>query len=178
MLVFYLSVLDTPEERSKFEELYIKYGKLMKYVAYNILCDDALAEDAVHNAFLKLMKYLNKIDEVNCHKTKSFIVIVTESVSKDMYMKRKREATVNIDDNEQEIYVDSPDLDSNRYTYYCAGNRETSRYLQRCTYFKVCTPIQGCRDRRSSWYKCRYCKKKITEGKGEIDVNTWGRRRF
>lgn len=112
MLVFYLSVLDTTEERSKFEELYIKYGKLMKYVAYNILCDDALAEDAVHNAFLKLMKYLNKIDEVNCHKTKSFIVIVTESVSKDMYMKRKREATVNIDDNEQEIYVDSPDLDS------------------------------------------------------------------
>lgn len=109
MLVFYLSVLDTTEERSKFEELYIKYGKLMKYVAYNILCDDALAEDAVHNAFLKLMKYLNKIDEVNCHKTKSFIVIVTESVSKDMYMKRKREATVNIDDNEQEIYVDSPD---------------------------------------------------------------------
>lgn len=29
-----------------------------------------------------------------------------------MYMKRKREATVNIDDNEREIYVDSPDLDS------------------------------------------------------------------
>lgn len=58
MLFFYLSALDTQEERTKFEDIYKKYGKLMKYVAYNILRDDSLAEDAVHNAFLKLMKYL------------------------------------------------------------------------------------------------------------------------
>lgn len=112
MLLFYLSALDTQEERIKFEDIYKKYGKLMKYVAYNILRDDSLAEDAVHNAFLKLIKYLDRIDEVDCHKTKSFVVIVTESVSKDMYAKRKREATVSIDDNEQEIVVESPDYDS------------------------------------------------------------------
>lgn len=99
MLFFYLSALDTQEERTKFEEIYKKYGKLMKYVAYNILRDDSLAEDAVHNAFLKLIKYLDRIEDVDCHKTKSFVVIVTESVSKDMYAKRKREATVNIEDN-------------------------------------------------------------------------------
>lgn len=41
MLFFYLSALDTQEERTKFEEIYKKYGKLMKYVAYNILRDDS-----------------------------------------------------------------------------------------------------------------------------------------
>ncbi len=112
MLLFYLSALDTQEERKKFEEIYKKYGKLMKYVAYNILRDDSLAEDAVHNAFLKLIKYIDRIDEVNCHKTKSFVVIITESVSKDMYVKRKREATLSIDDNEQEMVVEPPDYDS------------------------------------------------------------------
>lgn len=112
MLFFYLSALDTQEERTKFEEIYKKYGKLMKYVAYNILRDDSLAEDAVHNAFLKLIKYIDRINDVDCHKTKSFVVIVTESVSKDMYAKRKREATVNIEDNEQEIVIDPPDFDS------------------------------------------------------------------
>lgn len=112
MLFFYLSALDTQEDRIKFEEIYKKYGKLMKYVAYNILRDDPLAEDAVHNAFLKLMKYLDRIDDVNCHKTKTFVVIVTESVSKDMYAKRKGEATVNIEDSEQDILIDPPDFES------------------------------------------------------------------
>ena len=63
----------------------------MKYIAFDILKDEQLAEDAVHNAFIKLIKYLDKIDENNCHKTKSFIVIVIRSVSIDMYRKRKRE---------------------------------------------------------------------------------------
>lgn len=112
MLFFYLSALDTQEERTKFEDIYKKYGRLMKYVAYNILRDDSLAEDAVHNAFLKLIKYLDRIDDIDCHKTKSFVVIVTESVSKDMYVKRKREATVNIEDNEEEIIIDPPDFES------------------------------------------------------------------
>lgn len=112
MLLFYLSALDTQEERSKFEEIYTKYGKLMKYAAYNILRDDSLAEDAVHNAFLKLIKYLDRIDDVDCHKTKSFIVIITESVSKDMYAKRKREVAVNIEDSEQEIFAEPIDFDS------------------------------------------------------------------
>lgn len=71
----------------------------MKYVAFDILKDEQLAEDAVHNAFIKLIKYLDKIDENNCHKTKAFIVIVIESVSKDMYRKRKRTLEISYSDN-------------------------------------------------------------------------------
>lgn len=98
MLLFYLSLIENEEERSKFEKLYYEYRRLMKYIAFDILKDNQLAEDAVHNAFIKLSNHLNKIDEISCHKTKSFIVIVIENTAKDMYRKRKREADVHLEE--------------------------------------------------------------------------------
>lgn len=89
MLAFYLSLLETEEEKSKFTQLYEKYGRLMKYIAHQKLGDDYLAEDAMHNAFLKLARYLKIIDEVDSHKTKRFVVLVTESVIIDMFRKNK-----------------------------------------------------------------------------------------
>lgn len=89
MLAFYLSLLDTEEEKSKFAQLYEKYGKLMKYVARCRLNDEYFAEDAMHNAFIKLTRYLNTIEEVDCHKTKRFVVLVIESVVTDMLRKDK-----------------------------------------------------------------------------------------
>lgn len=99
MLLFYLSLIDTEEEKSKFEKLYYDYRALMKYIAFDILKDEQLAEDAVHNAFIKLINYLDKIDENDCHKTKGFIVIVIKSVAKDMYRKRRRELEISINEN-------------------------------------------------------------------------------
>ncbi len=99
MLLFYLSLIDTEEEKSKFEKLYYDYKALMKYIAFDILKDEQLAEDAVHNAFIKLTNYLDKIDDTDCHKTKGFIVIVIRSVAKDMYRRRKRELEFSINED-------------------------------------------------------------------------------
>lgn len=100
MLFFYLSLLETQEEKTKFEQLYETYRKLMKYIAAGILHDEFLAEDAVHDAFLKLMRYLDDIDEIASPKTKSFVIIITESISKDLYAKRKHNQVVYLEDNE------------------------------------------------------------------------------
>ncbi len=59
-MLFYLSLLDTEEEKSKFEQLYYQYRKLMYLCAWEVLRDEQLAEDAVHEAFIKLTKYLKK----------------------------------------------------------------------------------------------------------------------
>lgn len=61
MLTFYLSLLDTEEEKSKMEALYITYKGLMLKIAYDISKDYDLANDALHNAFLKIVHHLNKI---------------------------------------------------------------------------------------------------------------------
>lgn len=55
MLTLYLSMLDT-EEKSKMEELYNTYKGLMLHIAFDILKDYDLANDALHDAFLKMIK--------------------------------------------------------------------------------------------------------------------------
>lgn len=89
-LNFYLLLLDTDEEKDQFVQIYNTYRNLMYYVARKILKDDYLAEDAVHNAFLKIIKHLEKLGDLHCHKTKNFLVIIVENTAKDIYNKQKR----------------------------------------------------------------------------------------
>lgn len=102
-MLIYLSLLDTQEDISKFELIYNTYKKQMYYTANNILKDNYLAEDAVHNAFLRIIDNLEKIDDVNSHSTKGLIVIIVKNVSIDIYRKNKKERdnTIFIDDLEQ-----------------------------------------------------------------------------
>ena len=99
-MLIYLSLLDSEEEISKFELIYSTYKKQMYYTANNILKDSHLAEDAVHNAFLRIINNLEKIEDVNSHKTKGLIVIIVKNVSIDIYRKNKKERdnTIFIDD--------------------------------------------------------------------------------
>ena len=99
-MLIYLSLLDSEEEISKFELIYNTYKKQMYYTANNILKDSHLAEDAVHNAFLRIINNLEKIEDINSHKTKGLIVIIVKNVSIDIYRKNKKERdnTIFIDD--------------------------------------------------------------------------------
>lgn len=90
-MLTYLNLIETEENKDKFETLYLKYRKQMKKISLKILGDDALAEDAVHNAFLKIISNLDKFDEADCQKTKNLIAIIIRNVSIDMYRKRNRE---------------------------------------------------------------------------------------
>jgi len=98
MLVIYLSMLNGQEDKNKFELLYEKYRKLMFYIANNILNDEYLAEDAVHQTFIEILKNLDKIDDVFCHKTKNFIVIMVRNTAINMYNRRKRNSVVPFDE--------------------------------------------------------------------------------
>lgn len=111
MLAFYLSLLDTEEEKTKFTQLYEKYGRLMKYIARLRMKDDYLAEDAMHNAFIKLTRYLNTIDEVDCHKTKRFVVLVIESVITDMQRKNKHDPRDSYEELEPTVGYETDMLD-------------------------------------------------------------------
>ena len=88
----YLQLFDSPEEQSRFEELYTTYRKLMFHVAKGILGNDQDAEDAVHDAFLSIAKNFDKISTEDRHKTKVFVVIVVESRAINLYRQKKRRA--------------------------------------------------------------------------------------
>ncbi len=98
MLPIYLAMLDGDEEKSKFESLYFTYRKLMFHVANGILNDEGLAEDAVHQAFLKVLENFDKVGDISCHKTRSYVVIIVRNAAINMYNSRKRHSAVPIEE--------------------------------------------------------------------------------
>ncbi len=109
MLLFYLSLIETEEDKSKFERLYNDYRKLLKYIAIDMLHDEFLAEDAVHEAFIKLTRYISGVDENDRHKTKAFIVIIIKSVCSDMIRKEKKNMEISMENID---YIGYPNDDS------------------------------------------------------------------
>ena len=106
MLLFYLSLIETEEDKSKFERLYYDYRKLMKHIATDMLRDEFLAEDAVHEAFIKLTRHIKGVDESDRHKTKAFIVIIIKSVCLDMLRKDKQDKSFSLEEIDSMGFVD------------------------------------------------------------------------
>lgn len=105
MFLIVMSMADSPEDKRKIEKLYQKYHKLMYVLAYNILKHHEDAEDAVIESWEKIIRHLDKINEIECQETKSFLVIVVERTAIDYYRKNKRRSNVQITIDE---YEDSP----------------------------------------------------------------------
>lgn len=95
MISFKFSSKD--EERTAIEKLYIKTNKVLYGYAYDILKDKGLAEDAVHEAFIRLEKNLDKIDDPDSRRT-FYLITIVENISKTMYVKRSREFASALED--------------------------------------------------------------------------------
>ena len=78
-MLIYLQMIESEEDKSKFEAIYNKYRYLMFSVANRVLNNQYDAEDAVHQAFLSIIDNLNKVREVDCPETRSYVVIITEN---------------------------------------------------------------------------------------------------
>ncbi len=112
-MLIYLSLLDKEEEISKFELIYNTYKNTMYYIAHNILNDSYLSEDAVHEAFLRIINNLEKIEEVDSKKTKGLVVIIVKNISIDIYRKNKKEREQFTLSDDLEKYNDRTKYDRN-----------------------------------------------------------------
>ena len=95
-MLIYLQMIDTPEERSKFEQIYLEYKGLMFHVAYEILHNEQDAEDAVHQAFVKIAENIKKIDAPVCPKTHSYVVTIVEHQAIDQYRRLQKHPSVEL----------------------------------------------------------------------------------
>ena len=89
-MLVYLQMVETAEQRSLLETLYMTNRQLMYGVAFRILRNQEDAEDAVHQAFVKIAENITKISDPNCPKTRSFVVTIVENKAIDIYNKRKK----------------------------------------------------------------------------------------
>lgn len=109
MLSLYLSLLDTPEEKSKFEQLYLAYRQDMYKTAYGILREDHDAEDAVHEAFMILIKNIHKISLISCPQTKAYLIIIVKNVSFKLYNQHQKIVPIDFENLELEDDSDIED---------------------------------------------------------------------
>lgn len=100
MLGFYLTLLDSVEEKNTFTDLYLRYRDAMYNCAYKILKDRFFAEDAVHNAFLSLTKNLNRINKMNCNEIKSYLLIISRNAAYAIYKDNKKNQSFDIDEKD------------------------------------------------------------------------------
>ena len=104
-MMIYLSTIESPEEKIKFEELYDKYRGFMLKVASRVLHGEQDAEDAVHNAFLSLAKNMKLVPELDSLKLRGFLYIVTENKAIDILRERKRRDLEEPLDEDQPLYA-------------------------------------------------------------------------
>lgn len=87
--VFLLFVFASEEQRDKFELLYQSYKRLMLYKAYQILGDHMLAEDAVSEAFIRIYKNVDKIEDPSSGSAAAFAATVVKNVALSMLQREK-----------------------------------------------------------------------------------------
>lgn len=111
MLTLFLTI-ENEDDRDKITKLYKLYSGTMLYVANNILQDIHLAEDAVSEAFIKIMNNLEKINEVDSYRTRGFIVIIVRNIALDILRKRKRVQLLPLDDYSENMSYTDPAFDN------------------------------------------------------------------
>ena len=93
----YLMMMDSQEDQSKFEKVYLTYRGLMYHVAYKILNNKHDAEDVVHSAFIKVAENIQKIGDPVCPKTQNYVVTIVENRAIDILRSRKRHQEIPLD---------------------------------------------------------------------------------
>lgn len=92
-------IIDTAEKKRDFVIIYEKYKLLMLKIARDVLKDDYLAEDAVHEAFIKIAYNMNHIHGIESVNTKRYLITISKNTAIDIYRSRKKRI-------KKEMYID------------------------------------------------------------------------
>ena len=88
------------QDSEKLEALYRIYEKPLYHIAFAVLHQHEQAEDAVHDAFCKIVRHLHKLGEPDAPETKAYMVSVIRSIACSQYRSNQRESarTIRMDD--------------------------------------------------------------------------------
>jgi len=95
MLAFYMSSLDTEAERTVMAEIYNEHRHVMLRYALQITQNKEIAEDAVHNTFLSVIKHKEKMFPLDRKDLRNKLIVMTKNKCIDILRQKN-------------IYVDDP----------------------------------------------------------------------
>ncbi len=89
MLGAYLTLIDNESDKKLFEAFYTGYKSMMYNVAFDIIHDVHLAEDAVMNSFFILARNMEKVSDQTMSEVRNFLVVVVRNQAIKIYNKQK-----------------------------------------------------------------------------------------
>ena len=95
----------TMNNQERIEKIYQLYEQKMYWIAYSILGDVSDAEDAVQDAFVKLVRLVHKLEDPFSDRTKRFVIRTIQSTAIDRYRKNIKDR-----ENRSEQNVESVDI--------------------------------------------------------------------
>lgn len=113
MLSVYLMMIDNSDDRIKFEKVYKSFKNIMLNRAYEIVKERQLAEDAVHNAFLKIINNLPKIYDADSNETKWYVIVIVTNEAKKIYNKENKILKAELTDMESDFNLEAIVEDKN-----------------------------------------------------------------
>ena len=98
MLAIYLAMLDNEEEQAKITDIYINHRAAMLRKAISIVKNKEMAEDAVHNAILVVIKHKGKFLTLTGRDLRVQLIIITKNKCIDLLRQGSSFVDTQIDD--------------------------------------------------------------------------------
>ena len=111
LVLLCVMAIQNNSDRETAEKLYRQNYKMMIYIARKILKDQEKAEDAVSQAFVKIIDKLQKFSFEDCNKTRGLIGILMKDICYDMLRTEKRQSCVSIEECDLPAHSDDLPLD-------------------------------------------------------------------
>lgn len=94
-MIFLFCTLNN-EQRELVEQIFHKHNMQFQRIAFKIVKSEAMAEDAVGTAFIKIMDNIEKISNLPDQKMKAFCVVIVKNTSIDMIRQSQKMFVSNI----------------------------------------------------------------------------------
>ena len=114
MLSLYLSMVETGEQRTLVEQLFSDYEQIMFRTAFAVLHNEQDAEDAVHEAFIRIISNIDRVRCISPDKRKSYIIIITRNIAIDFCRSRMKQ----VDMNDTDIGDEGSDVERDLFGKY------------------------------------------------------------
>lgn len=102
-MMMFLSVIETPQDKSRFQQLYDKYLNLVMWISMQKLNNTTLAEEAVQDTFMYIAKNFSKVGDIDSEATKNYIATIANGFAINKYNKENKSDSVFYDDTYKNI---------------------------------------------------------------------------
>lgn len=131
------------DDKIKFEQLFHRYKNYAFSICLHYLKNTQDAEDAVQEAFLRIMKNMDKLGSIESKSTKGFISVVTRNICLD----KLKKPGPNIDYDNEKPLVEPSNFTENLENkdsihYYLKNLKEKYQYVLILTYLNEMNDTQ------------------------------------